>query len=313
MVTKRECTIWIWMLCPGSARVNYRAGEQQGALLWLWRSLQPNTTQQIQLADPLSPLQLYTSWSALGRGCEALMPCQPWREQPRGNEFSVKGSSRAGASKGESHPVCKRLPKCFENDQAHHDRETTWTRTPRMNGETPTCTSMVTAGEVSQHPARAGACLQRAGNHGASVNTFISLELHQGLEAEKTVTPNQSLAQCLRLWLFKSQHIPRTVNSSVLRLERRAPQKQKWNKERGNSTTKTLKLQTGLETGQAPMTHSFCKDHQSTDLEGIIGTVQKATISFCSSAVRLQMETSPSLGNNPFKQKAGTFGIESEN
>lgn len=34
--------------------------------------------------------------------------------------------------------------------------------------------------------------------HNASVNTFISLELRQGLEAEKTVTPNQNLAQCLR-------------------------------------------------------------------------------------------------------------------
>lgn len=35
--------------------------------------------------------------------------------------------------------------------------------------------------------------------HNASVNTFIFLELHQGLEAEKTVTPNQNLAQWPRL------------------------------------------------------------------------------------------------------------------
>lgn len=118
--------------------------------------------------------------------------------------------------------------------------------------------------------------------HNASVNTFISLELHQGLEAEKTVTPNQNLAQCLHLWLFKSQHIPRTVNSSVLCSERSTPQKQKWNEKRGSSATKTPKLQTGLEMVQASMTQSFCKDPQSTDLEDTIGTIQKATItSFC--------------------------------
>ena len=60
-------------------------------------------------------------------GHEAPMPCQPWRERARGNEFSVKGSCRAGVSKDESHPVCKRLPKGFANNPLHHGRERVWT------------------------------------------------------------------------------------------------------------------------------------------------------------------------------------------
>lgn len=52
------------------------------------------------------------------------MPSQRWREQPGGNKSNVKGSSGAGASKDESHPACKRLTKCFENDPVLHDRET---------------------------------------------------------------------------------------------------------------------------------------------------------------------------------------------
>lgn len=138
--------------------------------------------------------------------------------------------------------------------------------------------------------------------HNASINTFIFLELHQGLEAEKTVTPNPNLAQRPHLWLFKSQHIPRTVNRTVLCLESRTPQKPKWNRQWGSSsTTKTLKLQL-QRTANRSMMHSFCKDHQSTDLQVIIGTAWEVAISLCSAAMRLQMETLPSLGNNSFRK-----------
>lgn len=181
------------------------------------------------------------------RGCETSIPCQPWWEWARCNKFSVKGRSRAGASKDESHLCARGCPKALKTTHhavagrgSRHEHHRWMERLPLG----PAC---------SQHE-RCHSTLPELGRgykglatrvliHNASVNTFIFLELHQSLESEKTVTPTQNLAQLPHLWLFKSQQIPRTVHSTVLCLERRTPQKKKWNKQRGSSTTKTPKLE----------------------------------------------------------------------
>lgn len=46
------------------------------------------------------------------------------------------------------------------------------------------------------------------------------------------------------------------------------------------------------------MTCSFCKDHQSTDLQNNMGTACKAATSLCSAALKLQMGILLSLENN---------------
>lgn len=169
MVTNRECMIWIQTLCPGSVRVSCSAGEQQGALLPLTPEISTAQYHTGWTADtacwsPVTPAALHfleCFGKRLRHWCPASLGGNSW-----GNEFSVEGSRRAGVSEDESHPSCKTLPKGFENDPVHRDRETIWTQTRRISGETPTCTSTFTAREVSQHPARAGTWLQRAGNPG---------------------------------------------------------------------------------------------------------------------------------------------------
>lgn len=69
-----------WAVVLGSSR--------EPSSLWFQISLQHNITrigQQTQLADPLSPLQLCTAWSALGRGCWGTNALPALEEQPGGN------------------------------------------------------------------------------------------------------------------------------------------------------------------------------------------------------------------------------------
>lgn len=200
---KQERARRVLMLCPGTAGVSCSSSLR----LWLQGSLQPRSHRldgkytSLILCHPCSSARLRVLWEG---GREARVPCQPWREQARGNEFSVKGSSKAGASNGESRPVCKRLPKGFENNPLHHGRRRSGQERHGIATE-----RLPPARARSQHRRRHSALLEpgpgykglatRALIHDASVNTFIFLELHQGLEAEKTVTPNQNLARWPRL------------------------------------------------------------------------------------------------------------------
>lgn len=124
------------------------------------------------LCHPCSSAHLGVLWEG---GCKATMPCQPWRERARGNEFSVTGSSRAGASKDESHPICKRLPKGFENNPLHRVRE-------RVNA-TGSTERLPPARACSQHERRHSTLTEPGPGYkglatrvliqNASVNTFI--------------------------------------------------------------------------------------------------------------------------------------------
>lgn len=61
--------------------------------------------------------------------------------------------------------------------------------------------------------------------------------------------------------------------------------------------------------GQESITHNFCKVHQSTDLQDIIGTAREAAISLLSS---LWMETLPSLGNNLSRKRQAQLSPRSK-
>lgn len=233
--------IWIWMLCRGSARVSCSAGQQQGALL-------PSDSR-----DLCSP-----TLHRLDSRYSLLMPCPPcssallregWEEAVRHwCPASVGENSQevlnSGAAKrnltlcAKGYQNALRMTQCTMTErQSEHKHNRSMERLPPAQACSQHERCHSTQPELG--PGYKGLAA-RVLIHNASVNTFISLELHQGLEAEKTVTPNQNLAQRLNLWLFKSQHIPRTVNSSVLCSERRTPQKQKWNEERGSSATKVI-------------------------------------------------------------------------
>lgn len=128
MLTLCPGTVGGELQCWGAAGSPPPSGSGSGGLCSPASHRSDSKYTPLILCNPCSSAHLRVLWEG---GNEALMPCQPWRERARGNEFSVKGSSRAGVSKDESHPACKRLPKGFQNKPLHHGRERVWTRTPR--------------------------------------------------------------------------------------------------------------------------------------------------------------------------------------
>lgn len=142
-------------------------------------------------------LMLCTSRGAFG-GCEAWMTYQPQREQARGNKFSIKGSSRAGDSKMSPTLGTRGYQKVLRTTQCTTAGRRVWTRTPWDQQRESHRLEHVHSTLPEPGPGYKGLAT-RVLIHNASVNTFIFLELHQGLEAEKTVAPNQNLAQGPRL------------------------------------------------------------------------------------------------------------------
>lgn len=181
-------------------------GESSSLRLPLGGFLHPSTAQagrQIHLADPLPALQRCIL-GCFGKG--------PVRHQcpasPGGNEQEVMNSvsrEAAGLGGAKMSPIlCARgCPKALktthcamagrESRHKHHRWMERFPLAPACSQHERCHSTLLELG-----PGYKGLAT-RVLIHNASVNTFIFLELHQGLETEKTVTPTQNLAQWPRL------------------------------------------------------------------------------------------------------------------